>query len=350
MTRWNGVPLALLVGGIWIFLSISAVAQAPQPGQHLTAELVRATQKGERPIATKACLCILLAQMADAEKDGQNVEDFVRRLIVSERIPAYLVESISDSLFSSWKVAHDLGLLTPENLVRLRSGQGAIVSEGSDKGDEIGMTSEHASIAPDLELYTFTLASRSTGPRAAANIPSYPTSRGGYPVSPVQSPPVVQRRPGQGPVPQSRSWPMSQGPQLPDDLSGVVRKVAFVDIGPNEAVKLTPFGGGTAEIFVNAARPQQGIAFSMVDPARMVVRRSNYDGSIMRTPNAKPAFVPWQDDPIPGTSEKGTYLTSYNGIDIYFVDTSAGGQNHFRIAILYPDPDPAKQVVPLGVP
>jgi len=251
-------------------------------------------------------LVMLLSEMATATTKGQGFGDVLRMAMASNGIPEAMRDPVRTSLLENWRIAHDFGLLTPDNLSRMSQGQMPIISAGSFSGKPAAIANEGGISELGMKGARFRL------------VPAPLQSALNQPAAAVSA------------APSAPATPRTQSTLARAETE---QKVEFLDIALGESVKLQKYGGGTEEIFVNKADSDQ-VTFAQVDPAKMTVKRSRTDGSIQRTPNTKSTMVPLKNDPIPGTSEKGTLLTTYNGIAVYFVDASAG-QGKIRVAVIY---------------
>src|SRR5205823_2411497 len=97
---WIGARSVLRFLCAWLACVLPGYGQgAHQPDpQTPAADLVRAMQSSWNSPTKDASLCKVIAQMAEAAASGQSVGDFIRGLIVKERVPAILVESFSNCL------------------------------------------------------------------------------------------------------------------------------------------------------------------------------------------------------------------------------------------------------------
>lgn len=136
--------LAVVFGLIWQLTplrSIVAIANLSDP-----AKLATLGERGANPRLNK-----IVYWMFEAYDHGGSPEaavEWAQRLNGEKGIRAELVH---ESLMRNWKIARELGLLTPENLEKLRRGNAADVTYGTYIGEPVEI--DHIvpfSLAPEV--------------------------------------------------------------------------------------------------------------------------------------------------------------------------------------------------------
>lgn len=257
---------------------------------------------------------LVLAEMADLTKMGLSPDNAARNIIALNQIPSD-DRSFFLLLLANWQIAKDLGLLTPENLVRLVAGRMPRATRGRFTGSDMVLVKKIAD-PPPLHCFpaTFRLTPAEIAPQLPAEEPQWP------PVEPsteiTHAPPFGS--PGGGPRPP---------PFAP--------KVTYVEVKPDQPVKTM----GTDDLFINSADKRNGVAFAVVDPTK-AVRVTNYISDLLGShpgsvliPNTKYFRAAWADNLIPGTKDKGTFLIQLNGMRYYLVNVADFEHTTFRVAI-----------------
>jgi hypothetical protein len=120
--------------------------------------------------------------------------------------------------------------------------------------------------------------------------------------------------------------------------------IDFVDIARGSSIRLQIYGGGTEKIFINEANEKEGVHYAMVDPAKIqqvpggsVTLSGGLPVNITKlVPNTTHHTAPWSFVPIPGSSEKGIFVTRYQTISIYFVKPLDLDGDHYRMCVVAP--------------
>jgi hypothetical protein len=288
----------------------------------------------------------LLSQLAAAAAKGQSAGVFIQTTLHQSGVPEGEVEELVENcLLANWRIAHDFGLLTPENLERMQKGTMPLVTAGSFAGKQMALIQEPQETGRSGIRVTYRLVpSPLQGALAAKAFEQKNLESGGRPVNVLPiSPsnrPGLPGLPGQGQAPSGFRSPYR--PATVVTFDGEL-KIRFIDVAVGEAVKLEDLGGGTNHLHVNSADTSSGIKFSIVDPNQVRINPDSLGTGPDGLPYASPTLIAntryyqaaWRDDDIPETSEKGTFLTTIGPVRLYFVDTFAAGQNRFRIAALY---------------
>jgi hypothetical protein len=138
------VLLSVVLGLVWQFTplqAIVAIANLSDPGK-----LATLGERGANPRLNK-----IVYWMFEAYDHGGSPEaavEWAQRLNGETGLRAELVH---DSLMRNWKIARELGLLTPDNLAKLRRGNAADVTYGTYFGEPVEI--DHIvpfSLAPEV--------------------------------------------------------------------------------------------------------------------------------------------------------------------------------------------------------
>lgn len=138
------VLLSVVLGLVWQFTplqAIVAIANLSDPDK-----LATLGERGANPRLNK-----IVYWMFEAFDHGGSPEaavEWAQRLNGENGLRAELVH---ESLMRNWKIARELGLLTPENLAKLRHGQAADVTYGTYFGEPVEI--DHIvpySLAPEV--------------------------------------------------------------------------------------------------------------------------------------------------------------------------------------------------------
>jgi hypothetical protein len=254
----------------------------------------------------------ILAELGAEASRGKSVGLAIQAILTRDGIPADSQDRLRACLLSNWRIANDFGLITPDNLERMRAGSLPVISVGSFRGKEAILVATSADNGPagkGLTLVPGPLRKNFTEQSAG------PASMAGR--QPNRLPPAIPVTPGQ-----------SSGAAQAGRLS-----VSVAEVAAGEPVKADSRLVGTEELYVNSADESKGIVYALVDPAKMTVDRHMSNGQLVikRIPNTKTSTAPWVLVPIPGTSEKGVFLTTFKTVSYYYVGEGDSVSTRYRI-------------------
>ena len=92
-------------------------------------------QQGTLDEATPLYLGAILTQLADARTRGESPEQFLATGFRDAGLREPHTEWVRNCVMMNWSVAHEFGLLTPENLELMRRGEPPRVTVGSFRGE-----------------------------------------------------------------------------------------------------------------------------------------------------------------------------------------------------------------------
>ncbi|HEY1172107.1 MAG TPA: hypothetical protein VGH19_12105 [Verrucomicrobiae bacterium] len=139
-----GVLLAAVLGLVWQLTPVQAVfaiANLSDP-----AKLATLGERGANPRLNK--IVFWMHEAFDRGGSPEGAVEWAQRLNGEGGMRAELVR---DALMRNWKIARQLGLLTPENLEKLKRGNAAEVTYGAYVGEAVEI--DHIvpfSIAPEV--------------------------------------------------------------------------------------------------------------------------------------------------------------------------------------------------------
>jgi hypothetical protein len=131
-SRWYYLAgtLSLLAGLAWYwgpFASVFAISRLASP-----ARLATLGERGANPRLNKIVYWIEQARFR-----GLAPETSVQWALKVEGVGEPRASLVSEALLRNHRIARELGLLTPENLPRLRRGQAAMVTRGPYRGESV---------------------------------------------------------------------------------------------------------------------------------------------------------------------------------------------------------------------
>ncbi len=138
------VLLSVVLGLVWQFTplqSIVAIASLSDP-----AKLATLGERGANPRLNK-----IVYWMFEAYDHGGSPEAAVKWAQRLNNEQGLRAEMVHDALMRNWKIARELGLLTPENLSKLKLGHAADVTYGPYLGESVEI--DHIvpfSLAPEV--------------------------------------------------------------------------------------------------------------------------------------------------------------------------------------------------------
>ncbi len=287
---------------------------------------------------------MFLGQMCHHRLNGQSLGNYITQITKEDGLSGE-DRAVRNFLSTNWRVAEEFGLVTPENISHMCAGRLPTATVGSFAGQPMGLLFEAPSEpgptngwityrlvpGPLLDKLTEQAAAQLAASRAKMSPPNGGMQIGGLKSLNRFDPnnPNGNRRMGNDPL----SNLIAANRQALQ--SGETR---FLDVGADEPLQLSEFGAGNNHLHVNSASLNSGISFTIVDPFKTWKEPTYIDHGVWKDDrifhtNAKHYHADWKDDPIPGSKDRGTYLISISGIQIYYVDTSSAGQNRIRFAI-----------------
>ena len=235
----------------------------------------------------------LIAAMEDAKAGGMAPATwFDKELGKDRRFSPVEIERIRTCLFQNWSIAHTYGLVTPENLDRMRRGEAPLATNSSYKGQPFIAVCRGedwvAGVIP-MEVKLIPAATKKAF-LAGAVATSLSPSRN-------QS------------VPQQATW--------------------TVDVPLGAEFDLGTYGLSQCKMIVRTADRTSGIQFSVMDNSRKVEKKI-YVPDLRGVPQVvgtrkvsevRPSSVPMRSDAIPGTTQAGTRILESYPLTIYATDS-----------------------------
>lgn len=92
-------------------------------------------QEGQPDKTAPLLIGAILTELADARVRGESPEEFLAAGFREAGLRVPHTEWVRDCMMMNWSVAHEFGLLTPENLELMRRGDPPLVTVGSYRGE-----------------------------------------------------------------------------------------------------------------------------------------------------------------------------------------------------------------------
>lgn len=107
----------------------------PTPQTTPAGILTEAMLRGDLPAGQPALLQVLADLGADVS-GGKSVGSAIEAILLRDKVQTLMRDAVRANLLANWHSVSEFGLVTPENIERMRSGKAPLVTIGALRGQE----------------------------------------------------------------------------------------------------------------------------------------------------------------------------------------------------------------------